>query len=277
MKKLLLAGVVLAGFAAPQAMAADAVRPAVAPAPAPIVVAPAKPGPQAWFGADYAWDHGSASGGGSIHGNTTSVSGAANLPIAGGPFNLEIEGRGSETTFSGLSTSLSVSQADGHVFWRAQHLAIGGFFGFDNNVAVSFRPVGAEAQVYLNKLSLYGQVASLSIQGLSTHNSWWTRGGVQLFLSPNLMLGADARWVTVGSSGPTVNGFLWGVNAEWRPTAAAWSVYGAYYSQKFTANGIGGNVSGNRALVGFRIHVGNGSLQQQYTTGASMNVLPALY
>ena len=265
MKKLLLAGSVLAGFAAAPAMAADTVKPFVAPAP--VAVLPATLGPQAWV--DVAGGTLTETGSsGTI--TVAHVSGAANVPIGGGPFNVEFEGNAGLLSASGETVPLDYGMV--HVFWRNHAFALGGFGGVEALGIVGsgarIDTFGAEAQAYHNKVSFYGQVAGFNVvESGPSENGWWARGGIQFFLTDNFMLEGDVRDISVGGE----NAWLYAATAEFRPMMWNASFFGTYRSLPESGTSI------NTWLAGVRLHIGNKTLHQQYTTGASMNVFPLIF
>jgi hypothetical protein len=240
-------------------MAADTVKPFVAPAP--VAVLPATLGPQAWV--DVAG--GSLTGNGLGIGTATiaRVSGAANIPLHGGPFNIELEGNAGMITEGGTSVGLDYGMV--HAYWRNHTFALGGFGGIETIASERVDTFGGEAQIYHNKFSLYGQVAGFNIP--SAGNGWWARGGVQLFLTDNFMLEGDVRDLGINTGG-SGNLWLYAATVEFRPMTWPASFFATYRAVTESGENL------NSWLVGVRFHVGNQTLHQQYTTGASMNVFP---
>jgi hypothetical protein len=262
MKILSAALLALAVVAAAPAFAADALR------PLPYFTPTAAPqGPQGWVGVDGGWVNATGTSG-----HVYEVTGAANVPM--GAFNFEIEGRGAALSIGG-GTNTAVSLGMVHAFWRNQAMSIGVFGGLEQVATTGLTTIGVEGQAYFNNLMLYGQYASQTITGGGGTSLWYARGSAMLFLGGgNFALDGDAKYLGGGSllgAGP-----VWeiGVGAEAR-MAGAVSLY-ANYRSLFAAGGGGGSGTINTTLVGVRLHIGNQTLKQAYTTGASMNTIPLL-
>jgi hypothetical protein len=204
--------------------------------------------------------------------------GAVNVPLGG--LNLEFEGAGATVNLGGFSGGpggsfgTSYSFAMIHAFARGGNHAIGVFGGFENPTFLPLWSIGGEAQAYLGHLNLYGQIAyQTTNENLGgTASGWWTRGGVQLFLSDNFFVQGDLRYnsnfFTTGTADTTFAGYV-----EGRIGGSPWSLFGtARYT--VTDSSIGENVTAG--LVGIKVNWGNSTLRQQYTTGASMNTIPIL-
>jgi hypothetical protein len=274
MNKLFFAAAALAGFSAVPALAADVFGPPAAPR---AVVVQRGPQVQAWLGTDAGWTQIESSGT-TIPGYTLSASGAANVPM--GAFNLEIEARGTDANITSGGTAADIGIGSGylHAFWRSPGAALGGFVGFEDDAVIGLRTFGVEGQLYMAKINLYGQVAGIApasggVAGVSS--AWFGRVGLQWFLNPNFLIGGDYRFVTISGSGTSLNTNLFQVNAEWRGMGNPLSLYANASIQTLNQSGTTASVS--RVVGGVRIHLGNGSLQEQYSTGASMNVIPSVW
>jgi hypothetical protein len=267
MKRFAMAGAVLAaGLMASQAMAADAVRSAPVAPLAPLVSAPA--GIQGYVGLGGAMLN---LEGESPH--AVAFGGALNVPVGG--LNVEFEGAGAAIWIPN-DPSTGYGRGAAHVFYRTPGMALGGFVGFDSGSEFFGPPIsnwifGGEAQAYLGHLNLYGQVGDMSAVNIGSLNTWFVRGEAQLFLTDNIVVSGDVRFINdFEGSGLSVT--TWGGTAEARFAGTPWSVFGTYRVSTFAS---GGPTNVTTGLVGIRINVGNGSERQQYTTGASMNLLPS--
>jgi hypothetical protein len=114
----------------------------------------------------------------------------------------------------------------------------------------------------------YGQVAAgFAVDGGS--NATWVRVGVQAFPTHNLMLQGDVRYLNW-----TTSSWLFSGNAEFRLDGRAWSAHATLNHQTGVGSGGAGATS---FLAGIRVHMGNGSLYQAYTTGPVWNLLPLMF
>jgi hypothetical protein len=258
MNKLVVAGAVATGLFAGPALAADAIQPFAYPAPVQAA------GIQGYMGAGWAMLNGL----GGETANVYAVGGALNVPVGG--LNVEFEGAGAELAVAGAPT-FAYSRGYVHAFYRTPGFAIGGFGGFEapSITSIGVWTLGGEAQAYTGNLNLYGQVGWQNFTPVG-FTGWTARGSAQFFLTSNILAEADVRYnsafVLTGTSAWTFGG-----QVEARFAGTPWSIFAT--ARHTTISGAG---SANAGLVGIRAHVGDGTLLQQYTTGASMNVIPLL-
>ena len=239
------------------ATAADAPRPAVLP------TLSATPSLQGWLGARYGglWVSGSDAQG--IDEKTAAV----NTPLARG--NFELEGRGAGFFLSGSSSAAAMGA--GHLYIRSSDTAFGGFGGVEVTPSNShgFAFAGLEAKSLRGPLVFYGQAAFDFATDTGVQNIWWARGGVQVFTTDSLMLEGDVRYAGGGISSWLVSG-----SAEFRRPGHAWAWHATLNYQ--TAAGSAGQAA-TSVLGGVKVHLGNSTLYQAYTTGAVWNLLPIVY
>jgi hypothetical protein len=189
---------------------------------------------------------------------------AAILPL--NSVTLQIEGRGAGFFLSGAPSARAMGA--GHFYWHTSGGAAGGFGGFEVAPGGGVAFVGLEARVHRGWLVPYAQVAGgLAVGGGS--NAGWVRAGVQAFPTPNLMLQGDVRYLSWNTSS-----WLFSGNAEFRLPGRAWSGHATLNHQTGVGSGGGGATS---FLAGIRIHLGNGSLYEAYTSGAGWNLLPLMF
>jgi hypothetical protein len=249
------AGALFAG--AVTASAADAPRPAVLPT---LV---AQPGVQGWVGARYGgvW---SGSGGGQLIDEKTV---AVNTPLAHA--NFELEGRGAGFFLSGSSSAAAMG--GGHLYLRDSAHAFGGFGGFEVTPGSStgYAFVGLEAKAFRGPLVFYGQAAGEFAVDSGASDLWWIRAGIQAFHTDNLMFEGNVRYLTGG-----LTSWLFSGSAEFRRPGHAWAWHATV---NYQTNAALGGTSATSVLGGVKVHLGNASLYQAYTTGAIWNLLPILY
>jgi hypothetical protein len=246
----MIAAAVAVGTAA---SAAEPVRPSAAPAflaPAPVA--------QGYVGARFGLLWGA--GGTQLIDEKTA---AANVALPWGGF--ELEGRGTGLFQSGSSTATSLGL--GHLYLRNSARALGVFGGMESFAGIGLLVGGIEAQAYLGRAVVYGQLATAP--AISGTNTWWTRTGVQVFQTENMMLQGDVRYLS-----GAVNSWLLAGTAEVRAGSTPWA---GYVTLKYQTGVGSGGGDATTVLGGLRIHVGNSSLYQAYTTGAIWNVLPGQF
>jgi opacity protein-like surface antigen len=261
MNKMMIAGAMTAGLMISPAIAADAVRPAPVPI-APVLSAPA--GIQGYVGLGGAILNESPCCG-SV--DAAAFGGALNVPVGG--LNVQFDGAGAMLKQG--SDAVGYARGAAHVFYRTGSHALGAFAGFEDVFDSSAWFIGGEAQAYLGHVNLYGQAAWQSLGGCCgpDDSSFFVRGSAQLFLTDNILVQGDVKFTTHIEAEP-FNATMWGGTVEARLASTPWSVFATAHRSDFSD---GDHLT--TGLVGVRINVGNMTERQQYTTGASMNELPA--
>jgi hypothetical protein len=228
-------------------------------APAGPVLLPVTPGPQGYIGDRWGvlWGAGPTQ-------LILEKTAAANVPFAGGGF--EIEGRGAGLFQSGASSAIGMGM--GHLYLRNPSRALGLFGGFEAFSGTGLIVGGVEAQVYLGRVVAYGQLATAPAVGGGS-NAWWARLGAQVFHTDNLMFQGDVRFLS-----SNVDSWLFAGTVEFRLAGSPWAGYATLKHQTAVGAGGGGATS---LLAGVHIHLGNSSLYEAYTTGAIWNVLPTMF
>jgi hypothetical protein len=265
MNKLLAALTAAGAVAAVPAMAADA---------GPVrFVPPVIPTIQGYAGVGGAFYDGDSSLAASESHAVVAIGGAVNVPLHNG-LNLQFESVAGQLRIEEGPDYVWLAYSKGmlHFYMRSPGHALGVYGGWENLAALPVWTIGGEAQAYLGHLTLYGQVTSHNVDTLGETANWWSvRGAAQLFFTDNFLVQVDVRhqfdFAETGESAFTVGGTI-----EGRHPGRPWSGFGTI---RYTnvSGGMGSIVAG---FVGLRAHFGNGSLRQQYTTGASMNTLPLL-
>jgi hypothetical protein len=180
-----------------------------------------------------------------------------------GNLNIELETRG----FGLFAPPSPIIQAASlvHAYYRNTGFALGAFAGYERGGATNTLYAGAEAQAYLNQVTLYAQAAyvTLSAGGPSTPG-WLARTGLRFFPIDRLAFDASVRYQNAGGA------VLWTVvhSAEFQLPSQAVSLL-VHLRETLIPSGPSFSLT---ALFGFRIRFG-GTLQDQ---AAPMDTLPLL-
>jgi hypothetical protein len=194
--------------------------------------------------------------------NDWNVSGAANAPLGGSNFSVQVDG-----TYHGFNVnhfSFHYDQGDVSLVWNHPKGKLGATAGTNEfgggGGSFDFQNYGAFGVFYPGSqwtVGLKGGEFTCSHCGSLTY---WG-GEVIGYPTPDLALSLKAD--TYGSHGSNTN--VWGVGGEWQPTARPWTVRAGYDRTHF--DGIGVNF--NTYSVGFRWYFGGGSnLVQHHREGA---------
>jgi hypothetical protein len=186
----------------------------------------------------------------------------------------------------------------GHWSWRNPQQSLYGVFaavgdagsaGFTDSQRHGL--IGAEAQWYWNQFTLYaqggydttlGQVESGRIDSIS---AWFLRSTGRYFINPNFMIEGTVMYahgnIDSNNGDPSVNfnTWTWGAKGEWRFATAPFSVF-AKYEGSHTKYGNGEDLlnftsmktTDQRVLFGFKLHMGDRTLQQTDRAGATLDI-----
>ena len=141
---------------------------------------------------------------------------------------------------------------------------VGGFAGgqqFGDETLWSF---GAEAQAYLDKMTLTGTVAYETVDGVDI-DAWTVGGDVAYFVMPSLRVNGGLSWSTLDGGGDNID--TWGANVggEYQIANSPISITANYgYSELEDFD-----LSVNTLTVGFRYSFG-GDLQTRSRSGADL-------
>jgi hypothetical protein len=178
---------------------------------------------------------------------------------------LQIEGRGAGLFLSGTTSARAMGA--GHFYLPTSFGAAGVFGGFEVSTIGGVAFVGAEARAHLGGLVPYAQVGGgPGIDGAPS--ATWIRVGAQAFLTQNFLLQGDVRYLDANLSS-----WLFSGNLEFRLDGRPWSGHATLNHQ----TGVGSGGGATSFLAGIRVHLGNGSLYQAYTTGPGWSVLPMMF
>jgi hypothetical protein len=197
---------------------------------------------------------------------------------------------GMEADISGLDGAM-------HGFYREQdQFLVGAFFQFGGDqlsggpfdIDVSRNYAGAEGQVYLDNLTLYGQVGlqqyewNQSGSGISM-NGWFGSLEARYFLTPDLRIEAhvgvssyDLDFIETITS-TTVNA---GVGAEYKLESLPISLFATYdfYSTSYDYSGSSApTFDEHRLMVGVKVAIGEDSLLERDRSGATLKPVEVPY
>jgi hypothetical protein len=165
---------------------------------------------------------------------------------------------------------------------------------------------GGEGQLYWNQLTLYLQggydrtASPIDFTNDNVH-AWFVRGTGRYFFDQNVMLEATGLYANgatdftsggfLGMNGISSLGFqtwLWQAKLEWKPATIPFSLFAKYqgaqtkYDQLtevfpgFGTETRNQKVTDNRFLIGARLYMGQGSLQSNDRTGATLDIIDPL-
>jgi len=180
----------------------------------------------------------------------------------------------------------------GHFSWRnpQQHL-FGLFAGVGDAGGLGFVPsqrhglIGAEAQLYWNQFTVYGQVGydtTLGTAGFGVDNinAWFVRGTGRYFINPNFMIEGTGMFASgdidpISGSSLGFDTWLWQAKAEWRMAASPFSLFAKYQGSRTEYDVSGGSLktTDNRVLLGLRLNMGDQSLQATDRAGATLDII----
>ncbi|MDP1863740.1 MAG: hypothetical protein Q8K52_07535 [Thiobacillus sp.] len=178
------------------------------------------------------------------------------------------------------NVDLSFREAATHLYYRNQGWLAGIFAqqrkyytnGDSNNVKANF--LGLEGQVYLDNMTLYGQLG----QGKWKYSSGTTDPAVmatlelRYFMRENLRLDASINYLKEDAG--TLFKYVWnqktyGVGAEYRFSGIPLSVLGRYEYADENQN-TGSSANNQRLLIGVKLNFGKDSLRKSDREGASL-------
>jgi hypothetical protein len=184
------------------------------------------------------------------------------------------------------SYEYQVSTIDGalHGFYRdPDNFLLGGFVQIgkssDDHGAWEFvvarQLAGIEGQVFLDQLTLYGQVGlqHLDFESWSEEqNGWFATAEARYFITEDLKVSAhvglsQTRWIGYDTGHNTVN---FGIGAEYKITDMPISVFGAYDFTSTTDTYFPYTIDSHRLTVGLKFNLGEDTLQARDRNGVSL-------
>lgn len=172
--------------------------------------------------------------------------------------------------------------AAGHVYWRdPSSFALGAFASINGwggeefvDDLYSFK-VGPEAQLYFDRVTLYGQAYFGQIRSseASGHlDLWGIRGVVRYFAHENLRFDGELAFDNLEAFGDDLNTFTVAAQANYRFTDTPWTVFGRYQFEDFSVSGESLDFNTHKFIVGLRASFGSEALLEEDRSGATMDV-----
>lgn len=165
-----------------------------------------------------------------------------------------------------------------HAYWRdPERFAVGAFvvgnglWGNGVHFANHYR-VGPEAQVYTDKVTLYGQAwfgQEFTDGNPTPLDEIGGRAIVRWFPSDNLRFDGELTYLAVNGAGITASGLIAAAQANYRFTDTAWTVFGRYQIDHPMGDAeFVGNL--HRFHIGLRYNFGSSTLKDDDRNGATM-------
>jgi len=137
--------------------------------------------------------------------------------------------------------------------------------------------LGAEAQAYMGKFSLYGQAAYQNVNyGYESATGWVVRGRARFFVTPEWFIEANALHSVLDAPSlyysTTENTF--GFGTEYHLSGTPLGVFANYSYSTIAFGNSFGNYNVSRVLAGFKWSFGGHSLWDRETGGASLDPFP---
>lgn len=174
--------------------------------------------------------------------------------------------------------------AAGHAYWRdPSSFALGAFASIrgwggeeDLDDLYGFR-VGPEAQLYFDRVTLYGQAYMGQLRSPEFSDpldQWGIRGVVRYFAHENLRFDGELAFDSVDSffGSGNIDTFTVAAQANYRFTGTPLTVFGRYQFEDFSVDGEGVDVDTHKFIVGLRGSFGSDTLLEEDRSGATMDV-----
>lgn len=200
----------------------------------------------------------------------------------------------SDLQFDGTPISLERTSLDGafHLYYRDDTFLVGAFgqlgitsLGFDT-LGPSGVPdvnrayIGAEGQLYIDNLTLYGQLGLMQydFNGLESTSSLSGAFGtfeIRYFLTPNFKVAANAAVQTLDlpseSTGDSFTTYVIGASAEYKFDDMPFSIFGRIdFADQQVDGGEGNGLNETRALVGIKFAMGEETLLARDRSGVTL-------
>jgi len=189
--------------------------------------------------------------------------GTVALPVK--DWTVTLNGAVDQTEFQGEDDTTGAAAAHLTKMWTSDVRA--GAFVAANGIGTGEDPiwtVGAEAQKYLSKATLTGQVAYTTADDIDA-DIWTVGGDAAFYVMPNLRLNAGVSYNNVDVAGGDVDAWTYGVGAEYEIENTPFSVGAAYTRADVDSIDV------DTWSLGLRYSFGGG-LQARDRAGAGLNV-----
>ncbi len=167
-----------------------------------------------------------------------------------------------------------------HGYWRDPgSFAVGAFANwqgtsFDGEMSDLYAILaGPQAQIYFDKVTLYGQAYFGQMRSTSSDQqfgTWGVRGVARYYMNPNLRLSAEAAYFSV-DIGSGVNTLAFATQADYRFDNSPISVFGRYQFENLSVSGTSFTFDSHKLSVGLRLAFGTGTLLDEDRSGATMD------
>jgi hypothetical protein len=168
-----------------------------------------------------------------------------------------------------------------HGYWRDPgSFSVGAFANwqgtsFDGEMSDLYALMaGPQAQIYFDKVTLYGQAYFGQLRSTSSDQqfgTWGVRGVARYYMQPNLRLSAEAAYFSVDiDSG--INTVALAAQGDYRFDNSPISVFGRYQFEKLSVSGTSFAFDSHKLSVGLRLAFGTGTLLDEDRSGATMDI-----
>jgi hypothetical protein len=213
--------------------------------------------------------------------------------------SVQVDAQAEGTSYEEFGSRFSTHSelVGGHWSWRNRQEHLFGLFAAIGDAGGSGLTsdqrtglIGAEAQWYWNQFTFYAQggydtTLGMVGEGVDSVNAWFIRGTGRYFINPNFLMEGTLMYangnIDVSESRFSSTGFntwTWGVKGEWRLSTAPFSVFAKYEGSetKYGNSDFFGFTSqkttDQRVLLGFKLHMGDWTLQQTDRAGATLDI-----
>jgi hypothetical protein len=207
---------------------------------------------------------------------TAGIAGRGNLPFKkGSMFNLQLDGTADTlfTTGDGKRLTATPIEAIAHLYVRdPSRYAVGAFGSYGILEGYDIWGGGLEGQLFLNRVTLYGQGGYRTFDNASNYNlnEWYVRAIGRWFPTDNFRLEGEVGYAqfSADSSDP-VDNLFWLATAEYRFDHMPLGVYAQYRGDNFSFDE--GSTTSNAAILGVRAYLGSDSQFDNDRRGASFD------
>jgi outer membrane protein W len=144
------------------------------------------------------------------------------------------------------------------------NVRIGAFAGGSEASDEQLWSFGAQAQAYMNNLTVSGSLAYETIEGADA-DIWSLGGDVAYFINPNFRVNGGLGWTTVDAAGVDADAVSANIGGEYQLTSGL-SLTGAYTHGELDD----ADLSVDTVMLGVRFSFGAGDLQTRQRSGADL-------
>lgn len=151
-----------------------------------------------------------------------------------------------------------------HATTLVSGVRVGAFAGGSEVYGEQLWSFGAEAQTYLDKVTLTGSLAYETLEG-SDAEAWTVAGDASYFITPEFRVNGGAGWTTVEAGGLDIDGWQANVGGEYRIPGTGMGVTAGFTHAELEDI----DVSIDTLSIGLRFSFG-GDLQSRERAGADL-------